>query len=175
MALAAGAAWWTAESVRCAAAAPDRSAVGQAVAAADDLYSRGETAKLYALLVEEATKHPVADLLWRRARAAHDLALVTVRPVCAAKADRTAHGELNAREEDRRSRELVDQDKAEEKKKLVYAALEDAKAAVALDPNNFACHKWVGITLSDVGDFEGTKVARGRRGGCRGGASAQCG
>lgn len=56
---------------------------------------------------------------------------------------------------------MTDQDKPEEKKKLVYAALEDAKAAVALDPHNFACHKWVGITLSDVGDFEGTKV------GCR--------
>jgi len=89
VALAAGAAWWTAESARCSAAVPDQGAVAKAVSAADDLYSRGETAKLYALLVEEATKHPVADLLWRRARAAHDLALVTVRHACAVEADLT--------------------------------------------------------------------------------------
>ncbi|XP_072013045.1 regulator of microtubule dynamics protein 1-like [Amphiura filiformis] len=45
----------------------------------------------------------------------------------------------------------------ERKKELTYAAYEYAKKAVELNDENFAAHKWVGITLSDVGDYEGTK------------------
>ena len=50
----------------------------------------------------------------------------------------------------------------EEKKRLVYAARDHAAEALRLDDSNFACHKWAGITLSDVGDFEGTKVVARR-------------
>ncbi|XP_062500938.1 regulator of microtubule dynamics protein 1-like isoform X2 [Corticium candelabrum] len=45
-----------------------------------------------------------------------------------------------------------------DKKRLVYEALEYATRAVEYGPNNFACHKWCGIALSDVGDYEGTKA-----------------
>ncbi|KAK3718981.1 hypothetical protein QZH41_013147, partial [Actinostola sp. cb2023] len=46
----------------------------------------------------------------------------------------------------------------EDKKSFTYQAYEYAKKSVELDGQNFACHKWLGITLSNVGDFEGNKV-----------------
>ncbi|EDO33467.1 predicted protein, partial [Nematostella vectensis] len=45
-----------------------------------------------------------------------------------------------------------------EKKKFTYEALEYAKKSVELDDRDFACHKWYAITVSNVGDFEGTKT-----------------
>jgi len=36
--------------------------------------------------------------------------------------------------------------------------LDLAKQALTLDPDNFACHKWLAILLSDVGEFDGTKA-----------------
>jgi len=50
------------------------------------------------------------------------------------------------------------QKKPAERKDLIYKAHRYAKKAIELDPEDFAGHKWAGITLSLVGDFEGTKV-----------------
>ncbi|XP_004697785.1 regulator of microtubule dynamics protein 1 [Echinops telfairi] len=46
----------------------------------------------------------------------------------------------------------------EEKKRLVYEALEYAKRALEKNESNFAAHKWYAICISDVGDYEGIKV-----------------
>ncbi|XP_031561314.1 regulator of microtubule dynamics protein 1-like [Actinia tenebrosa] len=46
----------------------------------------------------------------------------------------------------------------DDKKAFTFEALDFAKRSVELDDSNFACHKWYGITLSNAGDFEGTKV-----------------
>eukprot|EP01134_Creolimax_fragrantissima_P001986 CFRG1986T1 len=45
----------------------------------------------------------------------------------------------------------------EAKKTFVYSGHDAAKKALEIDPNNFACHKWFAITLSSIGDYEGTK------------------
>ncbi|XP_061851537.1 regulator of microtubule dynamics protein 1 isoform X2 [Colius striatus] len=50
---------------------------------------------------------------------------------------------------------------AEEKKKLAYEAFEYAKKALEKNESNSAAHKWYGICLSDVGDFEGIKTKIG--------------
>ncbi|NXF85098.1 RMD1 protein, partial [Eubucco bourcierii] len=50
---------------------------------------------------------------------------------------------------------------AEEKRKLTYEAFEYAKKALEKNESNFAAHKWYGICLSDVGDFEGIKTKIG--------------
>jgi hypothetical protein len=34
---------------------------------------------------------------------------------------------------------------------------EAAQRAVALDPSSSACHKWMAIMISDIGDLEGLK------------------
>ncbi|NXC39697.1 RMD1 protein, partial [Penelope pileata] len=47
---------------------------------------------------------------------------------------------------------------AEEKRQLVYDALEYAKKALEKNESNFAAHKWYAICISDVGDYEGIKV-----------------
>ncbi|KAM8811078.1 regulator of microtubule dynamics protein 1 [Eudromia elegans] len=47
---------------------------------------------------------------------------------------------------------------AEEKKQLVYEALEYAKKALEKNASNFAAHKWYAICISDVGDYEGIKA-----------------
>ncbi|XP_070575764.1 regulator of microtubule dynamics protein 1-like isoform X2 [Ptychodera flava] len=47
--------------------------------------------------------------------------------------------------------------KADMKKTLVYEAFEYAKKALSINQNNFACHKWFAICISDVGDYEGIK------------------
>uniref|UniRef100_A0A8B9U0R1 Regulator of microtubule dynamics protein 1 n=1 Tax=Anas zonorhyncha TaxID=75864 RepID=A0A8B9U0R1_9AVES len=47
---------------------------------------------------------------------------------------------------------------AEEKRQLVYEALEYAKKALEKNESNFAAHKWYAICISDVGDYEGIKV-----------------
>nr|XP_024106356.2 regulator of microtubule dynamics protein 1 isoform X4 [Pongo abelii] len=46
----------------------------------------------------------------------------------------------------------------EEKKLLVYEALEYAKRALEKNESSFAAHKWYAICLSDVGDYEGIKA-----------------
>ncbi|XP_049710404.1 regulator of microtubule dynamics protein 1 isoform X2 [Elephas maximus indicus] len=46
----------------------------------------------------------------------------------------------------------------EEKKRLVYEALEYAKRALEKNESSFAAHKWYAICISDVGDYEGFKV-----------------
>ncbi|KAL1775954.1 regulator of microtubule dynamics protein 1 [Sigmodon hispidus] len=46
----------------------------------------------------------------------------------------------------------------EEKKVLVYEALEYAKRALEKNASSFAAHKWYAICISDVGDYEGIKV-----------------
>ncbi|XP_006880620.1 PREDICTED: regulator of microtubule dynamics protein 1 [Elephantulus edwardii] len=46
----------------------------------------------------------------------------------------------------------------EEKKRLVYEALEYAKRALGKNERSFAAHKWYAICISDVGDYEGIKV-----------------
>ena len=46
---------------------------------------------------------------------------------------------------------------ATSKKSLTYEAHEYAKRALESAEENYACHKWYAITLSSVGDFEGTK------------------
>jgi len=97
------------------------------VKTADDLYDQGKTAELHSFLKNAVSNSPNdANLLWRYARACHDLS-------------------------------LLENDK-EKKKALVYEAYENAKKAIDKDKNNFACHKWAGITLSSIGDYEGTKV-----------------
>ncbi|XP_074997663.1 regulator of microtubule dynamics protein 1 isoform X5 [Calonectris borealis] len=50
---------------------------------------------------------------------------------------------------------------AEKKRQLAYEALECAKKALEKNESNFAAHKWYGICLSDVGDFEGIKTKIG--------------
>jgi len=46
----------------------------------------------------------------------------------------------------------------QQKKDLIYEAHKHAVKAIELSPKDFAAHKWAGITLSSVGDFEGTKI-----------------
>ncbi|XP_077023250.1 regulator of microtubule dynamics protein 1 isoform X1 [Tamandua tetradactyla] len=46
----------------------------------------------------------------------------------------------------------------EEKKRLVYEALEYAKRALEKSESSFAAHKWYAICISDVGDYEGIKA-----------------
>ncbi|XP_064910004.1 regulator of microtubule dynamics protein 1 isoform X2 [Columba livia] len=50
---------------------------------------------------------------------------------------------------------------AEQRKQLAYEALEYTKKALEKNESNFAAHKWYGICLSDVGDFEGIKTKIG--------------
>ncbi|XP_002160454.4 regulator of microtubule dynamics protein 1 isoform X1 [Hydra vulgaris] len=45
----------------------------------------------------------------------------------------------------------------EEKKTLIFEAFEYAKKALQFGEENFACHKWYGIMLSQTGDYIGTK------------------
>ncbi|XP_012665952.1 regulator of microtubule dynamics protein 1 [Otolemur garnettii] len=63
----------------------------------------------------------------------------------------------------RASRDMAQLCKAseEEKKLLVYEALEYAKRALEKNESNFAVHKWYAICISDVGDYEGIKVKIG--------------
>ncbi|MEE6463626.1 hypothetical protein FKM82_005985 [Ascaphus truei] len=60
----------------------------------------------------------------------------------------------------RASRDLSQLSKTapDEKKKLIYEALDYAKKALEKNEFSFAAHKWYAICVSDVGDFEGTKV-----------------
>lgn len=46
----------------------------------------------------------------------------------------------------------------EEKKALSYEAFEASKQALEEDDSNYGSHKWYAITLSDLGDYEGTKM-----------------
>ena len=46
----------------------------------------------------------------------------------------------------------------EEKKFLVYEALEYAKRALEKNESSRAAHKWYAICIGDVGDYEGTKA-----------------
>ncbi|XP_075861298.1 regulator of microtubule dynamics protein 1 [Microcebus murinus] len=60
----------------------------------------------------------------------------------------------------RASRDIAQLSKTseEEKKLLVYEALEYAKRALEKNESNYAAHKWYAICISDVGDYEGIKV-----------------
>ncbi|XP_004842025.1 regulator of microtubule dynamics protein 1 isoform X1 [Heterocephalus glaber] len=57
-----------------------------------------------------------------------------------------------------RDRAQLSRTSEEEKKLLVYEALEYAKRALQRDESSFAAHKWYAICISDVGDYEGIKV-----------------
>ncbi|XP_057388190.1 regulator of microtubule dynamics protein 1 isoform X3 [Balaenoptera acutorostrata] len=46
----------------------------------------------------------------------------------------------------------------EEKKLLLYEALEYAKRALEKNESSFAAHKWYAICISDVGDYEGIRA-----------------
>ncbi|XP_012867986.1 PREDICTED: regulator of microtubule dynamics protein 1 [Dipodomys ordii] len=46
----------------------------------------------------------------------------------------------------------------EEKKLLIYEALEYAKRALEKNESSFGAHKWYAICISDVGDYEGIKA-----------------
>ena len=46
----------------------------------------------------------------------------------------------------------------EERKRWVFSALELAQEAVAQQEYNWQAHKWLGIALNEVGQFEGTKT-----------------
>jgi len=52
---------------------------------------------------------------------------------------------------------MVDVSK-EEKKQLIFDAMDVATRALEHGQENFACHKWYGIMLSETGDYLGTKV-----------------
>ncbi|XP_019405614.1 PREDICTED: regulator of microtubule dynamics protein 1 isoform X1 [Crocodylus porosus] len=60
----------------------------------------------------------------------------------------------------RASRDLaqLSRTSAEEKKQLIYEALEYAKKALEKNESNFAAHKWYAICISDVGEYEGIKA-----------------
>ncbi|KAL3859144.1 hypothetical protein ACJMK2_009376 [Sinanodonta woodiana] len=61
----------------------------------------------------------------------------------------------------RLARATVDKGKHSEdpnvKKMCMYEAFEYIKQALALNSNNFACHKWYAILLDYTGEYEGTK------------------
>ncbi|KAM9308411.1 regulator of microtubule dynamics protein 1 [Gastrophryne carolinensis] len=63
----------------------------------------------------------------------------------------------------RASRDLAQLSKTapDEKKRLVYESRDLAKRALELNESCSAAHKWYGICLSDVGDYEGIKVKIG--------------
>ncbi|XP_030072092.1 regulator of microtubule dynamics protein 1 isoform X2 [Microcaecilia unicolor] len=48
--------------------------------------------------------------------------------------------------------------RAEDKKRLIYEALDYAQKALSIDAEHFAVHKWYAICISDVGDYEGTNT-----------------
>ncbi|KAM9827184.1 regulator of microtubule dynamics protein 1 [Neosynchiropus ocellatus] len=50
---------------------------------------------------------------------------------------------------------------ATRKKELIYESFEYAKKALELDDTCYAAHKWYGVCLSDIGEYEGIKVKLG--------------
>ncbi|XP_075069851.1 regulator of microtubule dynamics protein 1 [Mixophyes fleayi] len=50
---------------------------------------------------------------------------------------------------------------SDEKKRLVYESYNFAKKAMEINESCSAAHKWLAISLSDVGDYEGIKVKVG--------------
>lgn len=56
-----------------------------------------------------------------------------------------------------RDRATMDEVGKDEKKKIIFAAYDVASRAVKLGDDNYACHKWYGIMLSQTGDYNGTK------------------
>ena len=52
---------------------------------------------------------------------------------------------------------MVDVSK-EEKKQMIFDAMDVATRALEHGPENYACHKWYGIMLSETGDYLGTKI-----------------
>jgi tetratricopeptide (TPR) repeat protein len=59
----------------------------------------------------------------------------------------------------RASRDVAQLDATVEarKKELIYEAYQFAQNAMAADADNFASHKWIGITTNDISKYEGTK------------------
>ncbi|XP_068093721.1 regulator of microtubule dynamics protein 1 [Hyperolius riggenbachi] len=96
---------------------------------ADYLYDSGDTEKLYEFL-NKFNNSEDAEILWRLARASHDLArLSTTAP--------------------------------DMKKRLMYESRDIAQKALDINESCSPAHKWFGICLSGVGDFEGIKVKIG--------------
>lgn len=95
---------------------------------ADHLYSTGDDPKHLYKYLKKYKDSDNAEVLWRFARAARDVAL--------------------------NSKEIS----SDEKKELVYEAFEVSKQALEVDEKNWGSHKWFAILLGDVGDYEGTKV-----------------
>ncbi|KAM8881360.1 regulator of microtubule dynamics protein 1 isoform 1-T1 [Synchiropus picturatus] len=50
---------------------------------------------------------------------------------------------------------------ATRKKELVYEGFQYAKKALEMDDKCWAAHKWYGVCLSDIGEYEGIKVKLG--------------
>eukprot|EP01098_Paradermamoeba_levis_P015594 TRINITY_DN8003_c0_g1_i1.p1 TRINITY_DN8003_c0_g1~~TRINITY_DN8003_c0_g1_i1.p1 ORF type:complete len:351 (-),score=93.88 TRINITY_DN8003_c0_g1_i1:86-1099(-) len=110
----------------------------QILETADKLYQENKKQELYDLLNNHYTKNEgnvSPSLLWRLSRASYDMAAV--------------HQKNNNQEE---------------RKRLIFLAHELAKkaleAATAFPPSPqelSACHKWVGITFSGIGEFLGIK------------------
>lgn len=46
---------------------------------------------------------------------------------------------------------------ADKRKTLIYEAFEAAKQGLSLEPDNWQCHKWMGILLDLTGRYEGIK------------------
>jgi len=44
------------------------------------------------------------------------------------------------------------------RKNIIFEAFEISKRALELGEENYACHKWYGIMLSQTGDYNGTKA-----------------
>lgn len=63
----------------------------------------------------------------------------------------------------RASRDLAQLSKTDknDKKRLIYESRDFAKKALEINESCSAAHKWYGICLSDVGDYEGMKVKIG--------------
>ena len=125
---------------------------------ADRLYDLGKTEDLYAFLRKYLESNPRdGAALWRYARACHDLSLLVSRTFLPLPLHLETLSTFHSfhflflfpfpKKKDK-----------EEKKKLIYEAYDMAKKSIEYAPSDFAAHKWAGITLSTVGDYEGSKV-----------------
>jgi len=57
-----------------------------------------------------------------------------------------------------RDRATMEEVSADDKKAIIFEALDISKHALELGEENYACHKWYGIMLSQTGDYLGNKV-----------------
>ncbi|MGH0141787.1 UNVERIFIED_CONTAM: hypothetical protein FKN15_074612 [Acipenser sinensis] len=56
---------------------------------------------------------------------------------------------------------LLSSTSAEEKKRLMYEAFDYSRNALEKNESSSAAHKWYAICISDIGDYEGTKIKIG--------------